>query len=58
MCGYFCIGFINFIFENKSLIDFTSLFFAYDFQKNYKIILIYFKKMVKMKRKFMYYFFN
>ena len=26
MCGYFYIGFIDFIFEGKSLIDFTSLF--------------------------------
>ena len=26
MCGYFCIGFINFIFEDNSLTDFTSLF--------------------------------
>ena len=33
MCGYFCIGFIDFMFENKSLIDFTSLFSPYDFKK-------------------------
>ena len=26
MCGYFCTGFINFIFAERSLIDFTSLF--------------------------------
>ena len=26
MCGYFCIGFINFMFNGKSLIDYTSLF--------------------------------
>ena len=24
MCGYFCIGFIDFMFAGKSLIDFTS----------------------------------
>ena len=26
MCGYFCIGFINFMFNGNSLIDFTNLF--------------------------------
>ena len=26
MCGYFCIGFINFMFNGKSLTDYTSLF--------------------------------
>ena len=39
MCGYFCIGFINFMFAGRSLIDFTSLFCPYDFKKNDKIIL-------------------
>ena len=26
MCGYFCIGFINYIFMGKSLTDYTNLF--------------------------------
>ena len=26
MCGYFCIGFINFMFNGKSLKDYTNLF--------------------------------
>ena len=26
MCGYFCIGFVNFMLAGKTLIDFTSLF--------------------------------
>ena len=43
MCGYFCIGFIDFMFANKTLIDFTSLYSPYDFKKNDKIILYYFK---------------
>ena len=43
MCGYFCIGFIDFMFAGKSLIDFTSLFSPNDFEKNDKIILNYFK---------------
>ena len=42
MCGYFCIGFIDFMFANKILIDFTSLFSPYDFEKNDKITLDYF----------------
>ena len=43
MCGYFCIGFIDFIFTGKSFIDFTSLFSHYDFKKNDDIFLSYFK---------------
>ena len=26
MCGYFCIGFINFMLESKTLTDFPNLF--------------------------------
>ena len=43
MCGYFCIGFIDFMFAEKSLIDFTSLFSPYDLKKNDDIIVSYFK---------------
>ena len=43
MCEYFCIGFIDFMFAGKSLIDFTSLFSPYHFKKNDDIILNYFK---------------
>ena len=56
MCGYFYIGFIDFMFAGRSLIDFTSLFPPYDFKKNDNIILTYFKLMLKIKRKFVYYF--
>ena len=42
MCGYFCIGFINFMFNGKSLADYTNLFSPYDFNKNDDIILNYF----------------
>ena len=38
MRGYFCIGFTDFMFANKTLINFTSLFSPYDFKKNDKII--------------------
>ena len=37
MCGYFCIGFIDFMFGNKSLIGFTSFVF----------LLMISKKMIK-----------
>ena len=43
MCGYFCIGFIDFMLPGKKLTDYTSLFSADDFKKNDNIILIYFK---------------
>ena len=36
MCGYFCIGFCDYMLANKSLIDFTSLFSPYDFKKKKK----------------------
>ena len=31
MCGYFCIGFINFMFNGKSLTDYINLFSPNDF---------------------------
>ena len=30
MCGYFCIGFVDFMLAGKNLIDYTSLFSPYD----------------------------
>ena len=42
MCGYFCIGFINFMFNGKSLKDYTDLFSPNDFKENDDIILKYF----------------
>ena len=41
MCGYFSIGFINFMLVGKTLIDYTNLFSPYDFNKNDTIILSY-----------------
>ena len=43
MCGYFCIGFIDFMLAGKKLTDYTNLFSPYDFKKNDSIILCYFK---------------
>ena len=31
MCGYFCMGFINFVLAGKKLTDFTNLFSPHDF---------------------------
>ena len=31
MCGYFCIGFIDFMSKGKSLTDYTNLFSPKDF---------------------------
>ena len=42
MCGYFCIGFIDFMLAGKKLADYTN-FTPYDFKKNDSIILSYFK---------------
>ena len=43
MCGYFCIGFIDFMLKGKTLIELTSLFSPHDFDENDNIILNYFK---------------
>ena len=43
MCGYFCIGFIDFMLVDKKMTDYTNLFSPYDFDKNDSIILRYFK---------------
>ena len=43
MCGYFCIGFIDFMLAGKKLTDFTSLFSPHDIEKNDGIVLSYFK---------------
>ena len=40
MCGYFCIGFIDFMLKRKSLLEFFSL---NKYEKNEKIILKYFQ---------------
>ena len=39
MCGYFCIGFIDFKFAGKTLTEYTNLFSPNNFKKNDSIIL-------------------
>ena len=43
MCGYFCIGFIDFMLAGKKLTDYTSLYSPLDFKNNHDIILSYFE---------------
>ena len=43
MCGYFCIGFIDFMLAGKKLTDFMNIFSPHDFEKNDGITLSYFK---------------
>ena len=42
MCGYYCIGFVNYMFNDNSSTDFTNLFLPNDFKKIDDIILNYF----------------
>ena len=42
MCGYFCIGVIDFMLKGKSLFDYTNLFSSKEYEKNDKTILNYF----------------
>ena len=42
MCGNFCIGFINFMFNGNSVTDFTNIFSPNDLKKTDDIILNYF----------------
>ena len=42
MCGYLCVGFIDYVFMGKSLTDYTNLFSPSNFKKNDDIILNYF----------------
>ena len=42
MCGYFCIGFINFMLSVKTLTEYTNLFSPNNFKKNDDIVLNYF----------------
>ena len=42
MCGYFCIGFIDYMIKGNSLTDYTNLFSPNNFKKNDDIILNYF----------------
>ena len=42
VCGYFCIGFIDFMLAGKTLTDFTNLSSPNNFKRNDDIILTFF----------------
>ena len=42
ICGYFCVDFIDFMLNRKTLTDFTNRFSSNNFQKNDNTILNYF----------------
>ena len=42
MCGYFCIGFIDFMSKRKTLTEYTNIFLPNNFKKNDNTILSYF----------------
>ena len=42
MCGYFCIGFIDFMLAGKTLTEYANLLSPNNFKKNDDIILNYF----------------
>ena len=39
LCGYFCIGFTDFMWKGKSLLECANLFCPNEYKKNDKIIL-------------------
>ena len=43
ICGYLCIGFIDFMLKGRSLLDYTNSFSPKKYKKNDRIILIYFQ---------------
>ena len=42
VCGYFCIGFIDFMLTSKSLLGYTNLLSPKEYEQNDKIILTHF----------------
>ena len=41
MCGYFCVGFDNFMLKGKILLDYNNLFYPNEYEMNEQIILKY-----------------
>ena len=44
MCEAYCITFMEYMFAEKTLLDYTNLFFPNDYKKNDKIIRKCFKR--------------
>ena len=43
MCGFYCIVFIEYMIPEKTLLDYTNLFFPSDYKNDDNIINKYFK---------------
>ena len=43
MGGYFCIGFIDFMLKDQSLLDYINIFSPNEYENSDKIILNYFQ---------------
>ena len=43
ICGYSCIGFIDFMLKGKCLFDYKNLFSPDDYEKNDKLTIKYFQ---------------
>ena len=43
MCGYFCIGFIDYMIKDKILLEYTNLLSPNAYENNDKIMLKYFR---------------
>ena len=39
LCGYYCIQFLEFMFDGRTLTDYTSLFSPTNFKENDKVVL-------------------
>ena len=48
MCGYFCIGFIDFMSAGKKLTNFTNLFSPHDLKKKWWYSFVLFQKWIKI----------
>ena len=44
MCGCFCNGFADLMLKGESLLEYTNLFSLNKYEKNEKIILIYYQQ--------------
>ena len=50
MCGYFWIGYIDFMLKSKCLLDYTNLFSPNEYEKNDKVILKHFQSLKRWKK--------
>ena len=48
MCGYFCIGFIDFMLKGKNLLDCTYLFPPNKYEKNIYIYILHKSKILSL----------